>query len=128
MAFENWCNRTAKYQIKLTSTEIIFGIYHDNKSYKNMNYVILHAKWCKQLYLKRKIYTHCIKWLPLLSNLSKAEVCNILTAVSDAFEYMVSMIDEEYLHIIFNVMYFDPTCCPTSQFHATSSFMAPYSH
>ncbi len=44
VAFENWCNRTAKYQIKLTSTEIIFGIYHDNKSYKNMNYVILHAK------------------------------------------------------------------------------------
>ncbi len=51
------CSRTATYPIQLSNKLIMFGIYHDNTFYKNVNYVILLAKWYihRQVYLKPNI-------------------------------------------------------------------------
>ncbi len=55
--FENWWNRTATYLIQLSNKLIMFGIYYDNTFFKNVNFVILLAKWYIdiQVYLKRNI-------------------------------------------------------------------------
>ncbi len=55
--FENWWNRTATYPIQLSNKLKMFGIYYDNTFYKNINYVILLAKWYihRQVYLKQNI-------------------------------------------------------------------------
>ena len=68
IVFENWWNRTAEYQIKLNNKHILFGIYHDSKLFKNINYVILLAKWFihKQVYLERKI--DFFNFLPVLKS------------------------------------------------------------
>ncbi len=50
--FENWWNRTATYPIQLSNKLIMFGIYYDKTFYKNVNYVILLAKW----YIHRQVY------------------------------------------------------------------------
>ncbi len=50
--FENWWNRTSTYQIQLSNKLIMFGIYYDDTFYKNVNYVILLAKW----YIHRQVY------------------------------------------------------------------------
>ena len=54
---ENWWNRTATYQVKVSSKHIIFGLYYDNNFYKTINYVILLAKWYiyRQSYLEKKV-------------------------------------------------------------------------
>ncbi len=45
-------NRTAAYPIQLSNKLIMFVIYYDNTFYKNVNYVILLAKW----YIHRQVY------------------------------------------------------------------------
>ncbi len=53
--FENWWNRTTTYQIQLSNKLIMFVIYYGNTFNKNVNYVILLAKW----YVHRHVY---LKW------------------------------------------------------------------
>ncbi len=55
--FENCWNRTATYPIQLSNKLTMFGIYYDNTFYKNVNYVILLAKWYihRQVYFKRNV-------------------------------------------------------------------------
>ena len=57
MKIENWWNRTATYQIKITDKHVIFGLYYDNNYYKTVNFVILLGKWYiyRQSYLDKKV-------------------------------------------------------------------------
>ncbi len=55
--FENWWNRIATYPIQLSNKLIMFGIYYNNRFYKNVNYVIHLAKCYihRHVYLERNI-------------------------------------------------------------------------
>ena len=70
---ENWWNQISSHHIKLSDKHILFGIYYDNKFYKNINFVILLAKWYiyNQAYLDQKVDFY--KFLILLKSKVETE-------------------------------------------------------